>query len=96
MAIVSATLCPVLCTAPLHAQATVAAEDALEAHKLLKCREEAMEAELCAANAKAAQLSSALLAAQRQAAEAQQKACEAAEQCKQVSQHRLHGLFCRH
>jgi hypothetical protein len=65
-------------------QATAAAEDALEAHKLLKSREENMDAELFAANSKVEQLSSALLAAQQAAAEAKDRAAEAEEQSKQV------------
>jgi hypothetical protein len=65
-------------------QATAAAEDALEAHKLLKSREENMDAELSAATSKAEELSAALAAAQQQAAEAQERALEAEEQSKQV------------
>jgi prefoldin subunit 5 len=72
----------VLCV--LYPQATAAAEDALEAHKLLKLREDNMDAELSAANSKAEQLSAALTAAQQQAAEAQARAAEAEEQCTQV------------
>jgi prefoldin subunit 5 len=68
----------------VYPQATVAAEDALEAHKLLKSREDSMDAELAAANSKAEQLSAELAAAQQQAAEAQQRALEAEEQSKQV------------
>lgn len=65
-------------------QATAAAEDAVEAHKLLKSRGEALDGELFAANSKVQQLSAALLQAQQQAAEAAERAAEAEEQSKQV------------